>query len=363
MTASDSAINSIEVSVALSIVVLLPADINRMVEINEYENFALMMQHSILAIQHVHSFAVKAESMKKELVKKTQDAAGFISSLKKAEAKIKGLLDKAKAARAAQGKVDERAQAAKAMAKVVKDEAKEAEVKGTKAKAELKEALVTKEAELKVVDEKAYSEGQADVRDAYKKQVNLACNRGYYLRWMATLKELSIPEDSPRRDTNRLNVLFSPSPDQSEDKVEEENDDEAKANEADKEANVVARAKSPTLNDQVLDLIEEDEDEVSKSGHRTRQVSLRTRSLLLREVWTPQFKKLMLRLWSKNLPSCPSRLKQLQLPRQGSLRKELKILVLRNFFLLNSLFLVIVVFAVFVGPKCHFFVNLDKFLL
>lgn len=48
MKVSDSAIDSIEVGTALSTVVLLPTDLNRMAKINEYENFALMMQHSVL---------------------------------------------------------------------------------------------------------------------------------------------------------------------------------------------------------------------------------------------------------------------------------------------------------------------------
>ena len=72
-------------------------------------------------------------------------------------------------------------------------------------------------------------------------------------------------DDQPFQDINRLNVPFSPLLDQSE--VEEEaasEDDDAKAEEA-SVVEVVARAKSPTLNDQVLDLIEENGDVVSKS--------------------------------------------------------------------------------------------------
>lgn len=55
MTVGDSAIDNIELGAALSIVVLLPTDLNRMVEINEYENFTLMMQHSVLVSpQHLY---------------------------------------------------------------------------------------------------------------------------------------------------------------------------------------------------------------------------------------------------------------------------------------------------------------------
>ncbi|XP_028081720.1 uncharacterized protein LOC114283088 [Camellia sinensis] len=163
--ASNSAIDSIEVGVALSTVVLLPTDLNPMAEITEYKNFALMMQHSVL----------------------TKEATGFLSSLNNIEAKIKGLIDQAKAAKAAQDTAEERADAAEAVAEVLKVEAKEAEAKTTDAKtvevkAELQEALATKEVEIKVADEKAFSEG----------------------------------------DINQLQVPFLPSPKDSEDEAKDE---------------------------------------------------------------------------------------------------------------------------------------------
>lgn len=43
----DSA-TDIEVGVALSTALFLPNDLNRMAEVSECENFALMVQHSIL---------------------------------------------------------------------------------------------------------------------------------------------------------------------------------------------------------------------------------------------------------------------------------------------------------------------------
>ncbi|CAL5418932.1 unnamed protein product [Camellia sinensis] len=85
---------------------------------------------------------------------------------------------------------------------------------------------------------------------------------------------MSIHEDSPLRDIDQLNVPFPPSPNQSENEAEEvekvdneeaEDKKEAEAEVAEKEYEATIRAKSPTLNDQVLDLTEEDEDEVSKS--------------------------------------------------------------------------------------------------
>lgn len=97
------------------------------------------------------------------------------------------------------------------------------------------------------VHEKAYSEGKANIRDQYRKQVNLACNKGYYLEWMVALKKLYVPEDSPLGDTNQLDVPFPPSPTESE---EEEEDEETDVGEAEEEAGteVAAEAKSLTLN-------------------------------------------------------------------------------------------------------------------
>ncbi|GMP98008.1 hypothetical protein CsSME_00046052 [Camellia sinensis var. sinensis] len=89
----DSTLDNMEVSATLSIVVLLPADHNRMTELTEYENYALMMEHYILAIQQGHSFAVKIEEFKKELTKKTKEAAKFLTSLNWVEARIRSLLD------------------------------------------------------------------------------------------------------------------------------------------------------------------------------------------------------------------------------------------------------------------------------
>ncbi|XP_028100537.1 uncharacterized protein LOC114299907 [Camellia sinensis] len=182
LRAGDSAIESVEVGTVLSTAVLLPADMNQMAKLHEYENFALMMQHSILAIQHTHSYAVKAELIKKDLI-----AQG------KAEAKAE--------------EAESAAEAAKAKAK-----AKVAEVKVVEAEEKLMETLDNKEAEIKATDEKAYAESQADA--------------------------------------------------EVEDKVE-----------AATEVKVDAMAKSPTLNDQVLDLIGENEDEVPKSASPKKTTS------------------------------------------------------------------------------------------
>ncbi|GMP86566.1 hypothetical protein CsSME_00039297 [Camellia sinensis var. sinensis] len=86
---------------------------------------------------------------------------------------------------------------------------------------------------------------------------------------MIALKKLFVPEDSPLYDIGQLNVPFPPSPNQSEDKAKETEEAEDKkdveAKVVEKESETATGAKSLTLNDQVQNLTEEDEDEVSKS--------------------------------------------------------------------------------------------------
>ncbi|XP_028098190.1 enolase-phosphatase E1-like [Camellia sinensis] len=222
--ASDN-VDDIEVGVALSTALLLLQDLNRNAEMNEYENFALMLQHSVQAIQHGHSFAMHAFNIKKELANKTKEATGLQRTINKAEAKMKTLINQAEEAKRAKDEAEEKADAAEAIAKALEAEKNEAQVKTVEAQAELRAALSTKEAEIKVIDEKAYTEGAADVKEDYKKQPRPA-----------------IPHSQS----------------QSEDEAESEDDTEVEKN---KEA---AGAKSPTLNEQVLDLTHDEEDEVSK---------------------------------------------------------------------------------------------------
>ncbi|XP_028109320.1 MAP7 domain-containing protein 1-like [Camellia sinensis] len=122
--ASDSA-NDINVAVAHSTVLLLPGDLDRNAEMSEYENYALMLQHSV-----------------------------------QAEAAIK-----------AQNDAEEKANSAEAMKKLLEAEKKDVEEKMAQAQKELQEALATKDAELKAADEKGYNEGVADVTTDYEKQV------------------------------------------------------------------------------------------------------------------------------------------------------------------------------------------------
>ncbi|XP_028121383.1 uncharacterized protein LOC114318619 [Camellia sinensis] len=202
----DSA-TDIKVGVTLSTALLLPKDLERNAKVSEYENFALMLQHS-----------VQAFDIKKELVNKTKEAAG--------------LLKTANAARKAQDEAEEKADAAEAVAKVLEVEKKEAEVKTAEAQAKLIVSLATKDAEIKAADEKAYAEGAADVREYYKKQVK---------------QELAVPEDSRLREDSHIVLPFPPTPSQSEDEAESEEEAEAKEIEETK----AAGAKSPTLNEQV----------------------------------------------------------------------------------------------------------------
>ncbi|THG04822.1 hypothetical protein TEA_008035 [Camellia sinensis var. sinensis] len=239
----DDSVTDIEVGVALSTALVLLQDLERNVEVSEYENFALMLQHSVQAIQHAHSFAMQAFNIKKELARKTKEAASFLKLLNNAEAKMRGLINQAKTAKQAQDEVEEKAGAAEAIAEVLKTEKKEAKAKTDEAQAELLAALATKDAEIKAADEKAYAKGAADVREDYKKQMKKACNKGYTLDWMAALKELVVPEDSTLQDNNLLVLPFPPTPSQSEGEAKFKEDAAAdKSEKAD-----AAGAKSPTL--------------------------------------------------------------------------------------------------------------------
>ncbi|XP_028092493.1 tropomyosin-2-like [Camellia sinensis] len=225
LTVGDSAAN-LEIEAALSTAVLLPEDMNCMAELHEYEDFAFLMQHSVLAIQHAHSYATKTEMMRKDLAKKTKEAAKLLSSLNKAKASNRALMDQAKDAKTAQSLAEEKAKEAKNEAEAARADLEAANAKVADMEAKLQEALANKEAEVKAADEKAFEEGQATVHDQYKQQVNLACNRGYYLE--------------PEKDVE---------------------DDEV--DEVDVEA--AADAKSPTLNEQI-DLTQEEKDDLASKG-------------------------------------------------------------------------------------------------
>ncbi|GMP73047.1 hypothetical protein CsSME_00030905 [Camellia sinensis var. sinensis] len=171
--AGDNA-TDLEVGVALSMALLLPNNLNRNAEMSKYKNFALMLQHSVQAIQHAHSFSMQAFEVRKELADKMREVAGLQKALKKVKAKMKTLVDQAETAVKAKHEAEEKADAVEAIAKVLTAEKKEAETKMAEAQKELKDALATKAAKIKAADEKVFNEGVADVTADYKSQVKQA---------------------------------------------------------------------------------------------------------------------------------------------------------------------------------------------
>ena len=119
----------------------------------------------------------------------------------------------------------------------------------------MQDALATKDAELKATDQNGYNERVADVTTDYKKQVKQACNKGFTLGWMAYLKKLEIPEDSPLKNYDVLPLPFPSILSQSDDDSESEKEALVRKS---KEA---IGTKSPTLNEQVLDLTQDKEGE------------------------------------------------------------------------------------------------------
>ncbi|XP_028092147.1 uncharacterized protein LOC114292393 [Camellia sinensis] len=199
---------------------------------------------------------MQAFNIKKELANKSKEVTGLQRAINKAEGKMKALIDQDEAAKKAQDEAKEKADAAEAIAKD-----------------ELRAALATKEIEIKAADEKAYAEGAADVKEDYKKQVRQACYKGYTLGWMAALKVLAVPEDSALRNASSLALPFSLTPSQFEDKAESEEEAEEEAKDKETEKVEAAGTKSPTLNEQFLDLTHDEEDEVSKGASAVKTSS------------------------------------------------------------------------------------------
>ncbi|XP_028078018.1 tropomyosin beta chain-like [Camellia sinensis] len=157
--ANDSAVD-INVGIALSTALLLPGDLDRNAELSEYENYALMLQRSVQSFENRQ----KLVDMKKEFFSLQKTNKGLQSKLKKLE-------DQAEAAIKAQTEAEEKVDSTEAIRKVVESQRKEADEKMAQAEKELQEALVTKDAEIKEADEKAYAQGMADVMEAYEIQV------------------------------------------------------------------------------------------------------------------------------------------------------------------------------------------------
>ncbi|XP_028084029.1 uncharacterized protein LOC114285204 [Camellia sinensis] len=142
----------------------------------------------------------------------------------------------AKATRAVQGHAEAKAEANKGATEAAKAEVEAVKAKAAKFKAKLNEAIKSNEEEVKAADEKAFEEGQAAICDQYKEQVNKACNR----------------------------VPFPPKPKDFGDEANEDNVEDSDADEEEKEA--ATDAMSPTLNEQVLDLTQDEEDDLASKG-------------------------------------------------------------------------------------------------
>ncbi|XP_028062968.1 uncharacterized protein LOC114266278 [Camellia sinensis] len=153
--------------VDLTTALLLSGDLDRNAEMTEYENFALMLQHSA---KHAHSFSMQSFEIRKALADKTREVASLQKASKKTEAKMKTLADQAEAAVKAKDVAEEKADVAEAINKALEAQRKEAKEKTVEAQKELQDALATKAVEVKVADEKAYAEGVADVMADYEKQ-------------------------------------------------------------------------------------------------------------------------------------------------------------------------------------------------
>ncbi|XP_028078898.1 uncharacterized protein LOC114280721 [Camellia sinensis] len=140
----------------------------------------------------------------------------------------------AKVAKAAQDQAEAKVEAAEATTEAAKANVEAVKARAADFEAKLKKAIELKEAEVNTADEKAFEKVQAAFCDQYK--------------------------DMP----------FPPSLKDSEDEAEEE---ETEAEDANEEEEVAVGAKSLTLNDQVLDLTQDEEDEVSKSASPKKTTS------------------------------------------------------------------------------------------
>ncbi|XP_028121436.1 uncharacterized protein LOC114318701 [Camellia sinensis] len=90
--ASDSA-NDINVGVALSTALLLPGDLERNAKMSEYENYALMLQHSVQAIQHAHSFSVQSFKNRERMTEMKKEFSALQKTNKGLQLKMKKLED------------------------------------------------------------------------------------------------------------------------------------------------------------------------------------------------------------------------------------------------------------------------------
>ncbi|XP_028098904.1 uncharacterized abhydrolase domain-containing protein DDB_G0269086-like [Camellia sinensis] len=149
---TNESVDDINVGVALTTALLLPGDLERNAGYSEYENYALMLQHSVQLVD-----------LRREVSALKKENKTLLSKMKKLE-------DQTEAATKAQTLAEEKAESAEAIKTVTESQKKEAEARAAQAEKELQEALATKEAEIKKADEKAYAQGMANVTEDYKLQ-------------------------------------------------------------------------------------------------------------------------------------------------------------------------------------------------
>ena len=160
---STESADDINVGVALSTALLLPSDLERNAGYSEYENYALMLQHSVQvsvssfdfsfcfilrrfsntsvffqAIQHAHSFSMQSFENRQRVVDMKREVSALKKENKAILTKMKKLEDQAEAATKAQQMAEEKAESAEAIKKVAEAEKKDAEVKKAQAEKELK---------------------------------------------------------------------------------------------------------------------------------------------------------------------------------------------------------------------------------
>ncbi|XP_028055709.1 uncharacterized protein LOC114259873 [Camellia sinensis] len=121
---STESADDINVGVALSTALLLPSDLERNAGYNEYENYALMLQHSVQAIQHAHSFSMQSFENRQRVVDLKREVSALKKDSKSLESKMKKLEDQAEAATKAQQMAEEKAESAEAIRKVAEAEKK-----------------------------------------------------------------------------------------------------------------------------------------------------------------------------------------------------------------------------------------------
>ncbi|XP_028126257.1 uncharacterized protein LOC114323001, partial [Camellia sinensis] len=138
---TNESADDMNVGVALSTALLLSGDLERNAGYSEYENYALMLQHSVQAIQHTHSFSMQSFQNREKLVDLRREVSSLKKENKSLELKMKKLEDQAKAATKAQTLAEEKAESAEAIKTVAESQKKETEARAAQAKKELQEAL------------------------------------------------------------------------------------------------------------------------------------------------------------------------------------------------------------------------------